>query len=62
VTGTAFSSTKAHGVSPHLVVRACDHGDGGHGGMLVERVFHLDDEMFSPPEMMMSLERSFSWI
>jgi hypothetical protein len=30
--------------------------------MLVEQVLDLDAEMFSPPEMMMSFERSLSWM
>jgi len=55
-----LSSTKAQGVSP--IVVGLGHDRRGLHRVLVQGILDSIDEMFSPPEMMMSLERSLSWM
>src|SRR5690348_14382115 len=55
-------STKAQGVSPHLASALATTAAKRTAGWR-ESTFSISmDEIFSPPEMMMSLERSLSWI
>src|SRR5262249_20220007 len=57
-----LSSTTAHGVSPHFSSGLATTATTWTAGCLYSASSTSIEEMFSPPEMMMSLERSLSWI
>ena len=57
-----LSSTKAHGVSPISSSGFATTAASCTAGCLKSASSTSIEEMFSPPEMMMSLERSFSWM
>ena len=56
----ARSSTKAHGTSPHFASFMATTATVETAGWVEIASSTSSDEMFSPPEMMMSFERSFS--
>src|SRR5579871_161495 len=54
----SFSSTKAQGTSPHFLSGLATTAANSTAGCLYSTSSTSTDEMFSPPEMMMSFERS----
>jgi len=60
--GFGFEGHKGAGrFTPHRI-GARHHRRLEHGRVPIEDILNLDREMFSPPEMMISVERSFSSI
>src|SRR5437879_6395354 len=55
---SGFSSTKAHGVSPHFASGFATTAAASTAGWRYRMSSTSSEEMFSPPEMMMSFERS----
>src|SRR5580698_5362820 len=55
-------STKAQGVSPHFSSDLATTAANRTAGWRFSTFSISMEEIFSPPEMMMSLERSLSWI